>query len=92
MGPSDDDEGLEVDASNEDNNDSDGLADDTEDGEVEDDGEGDGDDATLDYPNLDWGPKALNKWRDSEFDGGTWPYVKWLGEDRAKIIKKSRPK
>jgi hypothetical protein len=74
MGPGDDDEGSEADASNEDDNDSDGLADTNDEGyEHNEDNEREVDDAASDQPDVDWGPKAPKKWRKSEVDGGAWP-------------------
>ena len=88
MGPGDDDEAPEADASNDDdgddNNDDDGLADDYE------DVEGNKDDAASDHPEVDWSPKALRKWRESEVDGGASLFVEWLGKNHVKI--RSRPK
>jgi hypothetical protein len=58
--------------------------------DTEDDGR-EKDDAVPDHPEVDWGPNALKIWRKSEFDGGTWLFVKWKGRNRAKIMNKSRP-
>jgi hypothetical protein len=81
MGPGDDD------------SDSDGLADTNNEGyEHNEDNEREVDDAASDQPDVEWGPKALKKWRKSEVDGGAWLFVQRLGENRARIIKKSIPK
>jgi hypothetical protein len=93
MGP-DDEEDPDADASddNDDDGNNDNGGDDNDDGdEHNEDGEREEDDAVSDHPEVDWGPKALNKWRKSERGGGDWFFVKCLGKHRAKIINKSRP-
>src|SRR4029077_19862072 len=77
VGLGDDDEGSEADDSNEDDNDSDGLADTNDDGyEHTEDNEREEDDAAMDYPEVDWRPIALNKWRKAKINGGAWLFVK----------------
>jgi len=95
MGPGDDDAAREADASNnddgddndqgDDHNDNDGVGDNFEDVEEDKDG------AALGHPKVDWGPKALNKWRETKINGGAWLFIRKLSEDRARIIKKDRP-
>lgn len=81
-----DDYDMAPDASNDNDDDSDGLADDNEYGEAEED------DAASNPPEVYWGQKALKQWRKSEADGGAWFFVEWRGKHRARIRKKTLPK
>jgi hypothetical protein len=91
--PGDDAEGLADDARID--NDNDNGHDHDADGGLDDDheyGDRGKDDIGSDHPDVDWGPKALSKWRKSEQDGGAWLFVKWVDMNRAKIVNRKRPR